>query len=248
VSSDARRCAGAHPTTPKGFHDDSVPTVIAFLLLFWCRSALESPSSTTLGRPLVNPGFARSDRDVVIKLQAREGGPPSGIPLGSLGAAPNWAVRPAYATLAEGCSDGPSRASMHKRTDQNWRQIAKAYSFSPWMAQVAPFLERVPGQSLCRLRPLPPFCAIRRPCRTSRSSGPSCPCRRNRSPVWRSAQVLPPAVSSTPRLADATSIGAEHVSRGNFSAGQRISAWQTRTVSRTDGSSVKGFSRSRLVE
>jgi hypothetical protein len=33
LSSDARHCAGAHPTTPKGFRDDSVPTVIALLLL-----------------------------------------------------------------------------------------------------------------------------------------------------------------------------------------------------------------------
>jgi hypothetical protein len=37
-------------------------------------------------------------------------------------------------------------------------QTAKAYSFPPWVAQVAPFLEQVPGQSLSRLRLQPPIC------------------------------------------------------------------------------------------
>ena len=71
MSSDARRCAGAHPTTPKGFHDDSVPTVIALLLLSPVPGGPRESSSTTLGRPLVSPGFAGSDRDVVIRLQHR---------------------------------------------------------------------------------------------------------------------------------------------------------------------------------
>ena len=40
-------------------------------------------------------------------------------------------------------------------------QTAKAYSFPRWVAQVAPFLERAPGQSLSRLRLQPPiYCAL----------------------------------------------------------------------------------------